>query len=183
MTVTTLVPAAKLAAGSTPTNFAPTGALGVAPMGVSSIDPVLTLEWQLTNGTPQTWPFAVTPRPYGSFPIGVWGKPQDSSSRKVPKGEVIDALNEVQLTSQVTVSPGGPPIKADRLDPPDKRRPLPFVLHRGVVRTDLLKDAAALIKLINDAETTGTTLDLASRWRGNGGASPVELAAFGARVS
>ena len=42
-------------------------------------------------------PFTAHDRPFGSFPVGVWGPPQDDNNRKVPKGEVVQALTEVEL--------------------------------------------------------------------------------------
>jgi hypothetical protein len=78
------------------------------------------------------WPFTnVTILPFGAFPLGVWGPPQSADAPQVPKGEVVQALNQVLITARATESPGGPPIDYNRLDPPGPRRPLPFLRNSG----------------------------------------------------
>ena len=64
-------------------------------MLASNVLPTITLEWQ-RGGAVQTFPFVVTARPFGSFPVGVWGLPQDANNRKIPKAEMIEALNELE---------------------------------------------------------------------------------------
>ena len=176
MTLTTLVPATKLAAGGAPIPHPPTRSLGIAPMRVAAIDPVLTLAWQRDVGAAEPWPFTAAARPFGSFPVGVWGPPQDPASPAVPEGEVIDALNEVRLIALATVAAPGPSIDARRLDPGGPRRPLPFLRHQDDDRTEVVTAGRRLVTLVEDAAAASGVRQLATEWRSRAGASPVELA-------
>ncbi len=176
MTLTTLVPATKLAAGGAPIPHPPTRSLGIAPMRVAAIDPVLTLAWQRDEGAAEPWPFTAAARPFGSFPVGVWGPPQDPASPAVPEGEVIDALNEVRLIALATVAAPGPSIDARRLDPGGPRRPLPFLRHQDDDRTEVVTAGRRLVTLVEDAAAASGVRQLATEWRSRAGASPVELA-------
>ena len=92
---------------------------------------MLTLRWQ-QGATVLAWPFTnVAILPFGAFPLGVWGPPQSADAPQVPKGEVVQALNQVLITARATESPGGPAISYNRLDPPGPRRPLPFLRNSG----------------------------------------------------
>lgn len=135
LTFTSTVPAVtvtRVQAATTPTTtHAASGALGVAPMIVSDVLPTITLTW-LRGGVARTFPFVATPRPYGAFPAGIWGLPGDPNNRKVPKGDMIEALNELDLVSRAAESPGGPEIPyyqveiAKDAQGRTKRKPLPF---------------------------------------------------------
>ena len=115
MTVTTQVPASRLDVGGTVSTHAPTHALGIAPMQVASLDPVLTLRWQ-QGATVLAWPFTnVAIQPFGAFPLGVWGPPQSADSPQVPKGEVVQALNQVTHHGAGGRVPGRP---GHQLQPP-----------------------------------------------------------------
>ena len=69
-------------------------ALGVAPRNVANVEPELKMTW-LRGGVEQAWPFVDQVRPFGRFPLGVWGQPQDPNQRKLPKGKMVDALSEL----------------------------------------------------------------------------------------
>ncbi len=100
--------------------------LGVAPMGQGAMSPRISMTWVLRGSDdPLTFPFTVTARPFGSFPVGVWGPPQDQDNRPLPKGEVIDALCELDLAAVAAISAGGPEIPYHQVEIND-RRPLPF---------------------------------------------------------
>ena len=88
---------------------------GVAPMGTGSVSPAIELSW-FRGGVQQNFPFAATGRPFGAFPIGVWGPPQDDDNRKTPKGDVVEALNELDLVARATESPrrAGDPLPPGR---------------------------------------------------------------------
>ena len=178
MTVTTQVPATRLDVGGTVSSHSPTHALAIAPMQVPTVDPVLTLRWQ-QGATVLAWPFTnVTIQPYGSFPLGVWGPPQPADAPKVPKGEVVQALNQVTLTARATESAGGPPLDYNRLDPGGPRRPLPFLRNTGATRQDVVQAGQALVSLVASAAAGGDVPALADDWRQRAGASAIELASW-----
>ena len=157
LTFTSAVPTVqvKLARAPAPiTNvpYPPSKSLGVAPMGPQTFDPVLELSW-LRNGVVEPFPFTPTARPFGAFPSGVWGPPQDMDNRKVPKAEMIEALSELDLVAVATESPGGPEIPYYQVEI-GKRKPLPFSRRPSDV-TALRNGSAALAGLIT-APTTVT---------------------------
>ncbi len=134
LTITTTVPAIRVDAGGAVQAFDPTHLIGIAPMGVAAVEPVLTLRWH-RGAAEVPWPFgAATPRQYGAFPLGVWGPPQSADAPKVPTGEVVKALNQVGIAAGADVSVGGPAIDYNRVDPPGPRRPLPFLRNSGAAR-------------------------------------------------
>src|SRR5262249_52023511 len=83
LVLTTILPATDLTLfspdGVATAHFAPTRALGVAPMGSASVAPNLELTWT-RDGAALNFPFVASARPYGAFPIGVWGPPQDDNN-------------------------------------------------------------------------------------------------------
>src|SRR5213078_1814247 len=58
----------------------------------------------------------------GSFPVAVWGLPQNKDAKKVPSGDVILAVEGARLDFHAKVEPGLPPVKYDQVET-DKRRP------------------------------------------------------------
>ena len=64
----------------------------------------------------------------GAFPVGVWGPPQPEDDRKVPKGDVIKAVEGVRFEARAELEDSLPkPVHYNQLDPPGPRKPLPFV--------------------------------------------------------
>src|SRR5262249_15125251 len=128
LTFTSTIPATTVtrsnAVANATTQHAPSRALGVAPMIVSNVLPEITLEWR-RDGAAQPFPFAATPRDFGSFPVGVWGLPQDPNNRKVPQGEMVEALNALDLSCVATPAAGGPEIPYYQVEI-GRRKPLPF---------------------------------------------------------
>ena len=178
MTVTTQVPATRLDVGGTVSNQNPTHALGIGPMQVASVDPVLTLRWQ-QGATVLAWPFTnVTILPFGAFPLGVWGPPQSPDAPQVPKGEVVQALNQVLITARATESGGGPAINYNRLDPPGPRRPLPFLRNSGAARNEEVDAGKELVDLVDSVAEGGDVRAIADEWRRLAGASAIELASW-----
>ena len=177
LTFTTVVPATKVTRTSAPsptTNHAPSRALGVAPMLESNVTPTITLEW-MRDGAVQTFPFVATARPFGQFPVGVWGLPQDSNNQKVPKGEMIEALNELDLAAHATPSPGGPEIPYYQVEI-GKRKPLPFS-RRTVDTTTLKVEANAVTALVTEPTTVPAAFAAAGAYL-KSTATPTALAAL-----
>ena len=129
---------------------APSNTLGVAPMGPQSVDPMLSLGWRRA-GISLTFPFESVARAFGSFPSGVWGPPQDMDNRKVPKAEMIEALNELDLIALADPSGGGPEIPYHQVEIGD-RKPLPF--SRRVADVNRLKNGSVVVAGKVDAPVT-----------------------------
>ena len=126
-------------------SYLPSLSIGVAPMttmeNTSNLDPEIVLTWR-RDGEVADFPFAVTPRPFGRFPVGVWGLPQDPNLRKVPKGVMIEALNELDLVASTEPSAPGPEVPYYQVRP-GPRKPLP--LSRRSVDIAKLKNQAQMV--------------------------------------
>lgn len=124
--VTTTVPITALTPAPLPGHPVPgpSHTLGVAPMDRSSLAITLAQSWQ-QDGTEQVFPFDLLPGRTTAFPVGVWGPPQDENNRKLPQGEVIEALSEVVVEAWGQPSPAGPQIAYHQVET-NRRIPLPF---------------------------------------------------------
>jgi hypothetical protein len=170
---TTTVTRALATTGAT-TSHPPSRSLGVAPMGSSNVQPTVTLRWE-RDGAAQTFPFVATPRPYGSFPVGIWGPPQDMDNRKVPKAEMIEALNELNLESRAAESVGGPEIPYYQVEI-GTRKPLPFT-RRTIDVNKIKSQAAAVEGLLGEPATVPAAFAAARTFLGST-ASPTALASL-----
>jgi hypothetical protein len=178
LTFTSTVPAASVtrtnAAANATTQHPPSRSLGVAPMDASDLVPAITLEWQRGEAV-QPFPFAATARPFGNFPAGVWGPPQDANNRKVPKAEMIEALNELDLVCRATESPGGPEIPYYQVEI-GLRKPLPFT-RRTVDATNVKTQAKAVADLVTQPVSVSAAFSAASTLLAST-ATPTTLAAL-----
>lgn len=154
LTLTSTVPATAIertqAVANAKTPHPASDLLGVAPMGASNLHPTIKLTWK-RKGTAQPFPFEATPRPFGSFPAGIWGPPQDSDNRKVPKAEMIEALNELDLVTRAVNSSPGPEIPYHQVEN-GKRKPLPFTRRTSDVNK-IKNQAASVESLISGPNT------------------------------
>lgn len=179
MTFTSTVPAVTVRRNVAPapittTAHPPSRALGVAPMDVSAVEPTIVVTWR-RNGVDQPYPFVDTARPFGRFPVGVWGLPQDSNARKVPKAEMIEALSELDMVCRATPSGGGPEIPYYQVEI-GKRKPLPFT--RRAIEINRQKNLAKSVSdLIGVPATADAAFSAASTFLA-GRASPTALAAL-----
>lgn len=178
LTFTSTVPAATVtrtsAAANATTTHAPSRALGVAPMQASNIQPTITLTWK-RDGATQTFPFTARARAFGSFPAGIWGLPQDENNRKVPKAEMIEALNELDLETRATASAPGPEIPYYQVEIGD-RRPLPFARKTTEV-TQVKNQAAEVEALVSGPATVAEAFTAARNFLG-ASATPTALASL-----
>ncbi len=170
------VPAARVTrAQGGVSNHPPSRALAVAPMNADAKDSTITLAWHESNGTQRPYPFVDAARPFGHFPVGVWGPAQDPNARKVPKGEMIEALNELDLVCKATPSPGGPQIPYYQVEI-NKRKPLPFARRNSDIAA-----LRALAQSVSGLLTAPTTADqafaTAKTWL-QGHATPTAMAAL-----
>ncbi|HEY2925404.1 DUF6603 domain-containing protein, partial [Piscinibacter sp.] len=179
VTFTSTVPASRVnrtlaPAAITSTSYAPSRALGVAPMDTASVTPTVTITWR-REGVDRPYPFIDTVRPFGHFPAGIWGQPQDANAPKMPKGEMIEALNELDLACKATPSGGGPEIPYYQVEI-GPRRPLPFT-RKATEIANQRNSAKAVSQLVTAPITREAAFSAASRFMGQR-ASPTALAAL-----
>jgi hypothetical protein len=167
--ITDVTPATGMAS-----HHAPSSVLGVAPMGTPSLATTLLQSWQHGGGA-LAFPFTNHAGMFGAFPIGVWGAPQDENNRKLPKGDVVQALSEVSLDARATISAGGPEIPYHQVEI-GKRIPLPFSRTAQQV-ADLRATASALSGLVTQPGTADEAFALAESFLAQT-ASPTALAAL-----
>lgn len=175
LTFTSTVPATSVKRTlSTTSNHNPSRAIAVGPMGEGTVAPQIVVTW-LQGGTARPFPFIVTPRPFGRFPVGVWGPMGDSNNRKVPKADMVDALNELDLLCTATPSGGGPEIPYDQVEI-GKRLPLPF--SRSIADLNRLRvSAQSVAALVAAPASVDAAFVSAGRFLGRT-ASPTALAAL-----
>lgn len=178
LVLTTVVPASlvRLTGPGTAveTSHPPSRSLGVAPMDRGAMQPRIELSW-VRDGIGLAFPFVAAPRPFGAFPVGVWGPPQDDDHRPMPKGDVIEALCELDLSATATESPGGPQIPYFQVEI-GKRKPLPFS-RRTVDATSVRNAGGALAALVTEPATADAAFAEARRFLA-ATASPTALAAL-----
>ena len=180
MTFTTTVPATGVARtlprpgqqASTP--HPPSAGLGVAPMGAAMATSTIALAWR-ADGADRSFPFDDKARPYGSFPLGVWGPEQDPNARKVPKGEMVKALNELELVCKALPSGGGPQIAYHQVEI-GKRKPLPFSRRPNAIQAQLAA-AQSVAALVQQPADTAAAFAIARQYLSRS-ATPTALAAL-----
>lgn len=180
--VTSTVPLVEVRADATASSRSnPSHALGIAPMSLPKMEPALRLRIVDSHGhdhLPDLLGEAGRPRiqldlrTTGTFPVAVWGPPQDKDAKKVPAGDVITATEGVRVDFHAKVEPGLPPVKYEQVET-GRRRPLPFV--RPSVRGDLMSDAAVLEALVPSDDPV---LDVAAHVLAKAGNSLTAIAAL-----
>ena len=178
ITVTTLVPTQFISvSGAAPAEFPPSMVLGVAPVNVPNANSALALDLLDSSSNPHLSALQMEVDTGGSFPVGVWGPPQDDTDRKVPAGEVINAVNSVSFEAIATLSGTLPrPVKYNQVET-GTRKPLPFVTVEAF-RPTFLASADNLSSLLPPAPDASTTFAVAKPWLRQGGYSRTALAAL-----
>ena len=179
ITVTTLVPTMTLSLEGVDETHLPSSTLGIAPMNVSGGGSVLELGL-VGGGNPLGLRALVKDvQEQGSFPAGVWGPPQPTDDRKVPKGDVIKALQAVRFEAVADFNGTLPTeIAYNQIDPPGPRKPLPF-LSSAAARPAFSAEASVVSNLLaNDAPGARRTFTLAKVWMAGGGTGKTALAAL-----
>jgi len=180
MTFTTTVPATGISRtlpradqqASSP--HLPSASLGVAPMGAAMANSTIALSWR-ADGADRSFPFDDKTRPYGSFPLGVWGPEQDPNARKVPKGEMVKALNELDLVCKALPSGGGPQIAYHQVEI-GRRKPLPFSRRPAAIQAQLVA-AQSVAALVQQPANTAAAFAVAREYLSRS-ATPTALAAL-----
>jgi hypothetical protein len=183
ITVTTTIPTKTVTFGNSASAVVQAALpdLGVAPVGLSSVDSILELHLRDSNGAdrlPGIFADVVQikeVRRAKGFPIGVWGNPQPDDDRKVPAGEVIEAIEGVRLEFKARIEDSLPHEMDYHQVFPGKRKPLPF-LHARAYRPDLIIDANATAAVVPSGLTVEAMYDAAKPWLELGGNGATALA-------
>ena len=179
LTFTSTVPATKVTrtlapAAQASSSHAPSRALGVAPMDAANVTPTIVITWR-RDGIDQPYPFVDSARPFGRFPVGVWGLPQDPNARQVPSGTMIEALSELDMVCSATPSAGGPEIPYFQVEI-GKRKPLPFT-RRATEINQQRNTAKSVSELLAAPNSAGAAFSRAADFLA-GRVSPTALAAL-----
>src|SRR4029078_7879242 len=92
-----------------------------------------------------------------SFPLGVWGAAQDPGNPKLPKGDVIEAIDGLRLFTVADIPAGLPPIDYKNRVETGLRHPLPFVSEKAT-RPAFLGKTGELRDLVPAANDDGAVL-------------------------
>ncbi len=153
MTVTTTIPADKLKVGTGSTrSFATSMALGLPPVNASLSASELHLSLKRVSTATERindTGITVSERNTGNFPAAVWGPQQELDKKKLPKGEVISALEGAHMVvAPKRVGQLQPEIDFNQVEA-GPRKPLPFV-HEKTRRTNFLNAARNLRNVLPD---------------------------------
>jgi hypothetical protein len=178
LTVTTTVPTQRVSIAGSESTHLPSSALGIASMHINAANTRLLL--QLFNDLTHADQLGLlTPdvNSDGSFPVGVWGPAQAEDDRKVPKGDVIQAVDSVRFEAKATLRntlPGQ--VKYNQIET-GPRKPLPFVTAQAT-RSSFVNSARSLGALLPPADGGAATFAVAKPWLARGGYSNTALAAI-----
>jgi hypothetical protein len=177
ITVTTTVPTQFLNMGGVDTEFVPSHILGIAPVNVNSANSRLVLTLSDSAAADHLPTLLSDPNTNGSFPIGVWGPPQPDNDKKVPAGDVVQALDSVRFEAVASLQgtlPG--PVKYNQVEI-GPRKPLPFPTVQAY-RPGFLVAANALSALLPAANSGPATFAIAKPWLSLGGHSNTAVKAI-----
>jgi hypothetical protein len=163
--------------GATVLAVTPSSALGLAPMQIANAGTAITLTIQDSDAVDHTAGLTSAVHHAPSFPIGVWGLPQPDDDRKIPTGDVIDAIDGVLLSAVATIPPGLPPIDYKHRVETGARLPLPFV-HESSERPQFMTDAAGLAALLPAAPTVDQVFAESGIWMSRAGNGKTAMAAL-----
>jgi hypothetical protein len=166
--VTSAVPAKVITIGPLTIAGSPSRTLGIAPMNIADAGTVVGLRLIGPDGDVSV-PLQREIHRAPGFPVGVWGPPQPDDDRKVPAGDVIDAVDGVLLRAVADIPPGLPPIDYRRVET-GPRHPLPFVNEAGA-RAEFIAEARDLGALLPAGSTDAEVFAIGSTWMARAGHS------------
>ena len=175
--VTSSMPTPVINLGATPLAVTPSSALGLAPMQIANAGTAITLTIADSGAVDHTAGLTSAVHHAPSFPIGVWGLPQANDDRKIPTGDVIDAIDGVLLSAVATIPPGLPPIDYRHRVETGARLPLPFV-HESSERPQFMNDAAGLAALLPASPTVDQVFAESGIWMSRAGNGRTAMAAL-----
>ena len=154
-------------------------ALGIAPVGDATMSSAIALHLfpAASDGVAaadRIGRIRLASTSTGSFPLGAWGPVQPREDKKVPKGEIVEALNGALLVSEASLQDRLPKEVAYNQVEAGPRKPLPFVTEKND-RVRVLAGAKQLADLLPtniDANGIYTTV---RPWMADAGNSNVAL--------
>jgi hypothetical protein len=173
--VTTAVPNRRIDLGGADLPFTPSSALGIAPMNLPDAGTTLHLNLVGASGD-QTAALNRELHHAPSFPVGVWGLPQPDDDRKIPAGDVIDAVDGLRVWTEANIPPGLPPIDYHRVET-GTRLPLPFVNETGA-RPGFIDAAKDLADLLPSGAGDAAVFAAGATWMARAGQGATALAAL-----
>ena len=182
LTVTTIAPATGLIAGPTTRDVAPSGILGLAPVGAAAMSSIIALglfpKASVGNAaTEKIGTLRLASTSAGSFPIGAWGPVQSREDKKVPQGEVIDALNGALFVAEAKLEDPIPKEIAYNQVEAGPRHPLPFVTEKDD-RARVLLGAKKLVDLLPANPPATEIYTKVTPWLADAGNTPLALASL-----
>lgn len=178
--VTTAAPATSLLAGTVRHSQAATHALGIGPIGASTMTAEIALHLYPAaqiGGTDAMQALRLANLSSGAFPLGAWGPVQSRENKKVPQGEVVNALNGGVFASEAALQEGIPAEIAFNQVEAGPRKPLPFLSERND-RVRVAAEGQALGNLIPPGLTTASAFTTAADWLARAGNGPLALASL-----
>lgn len=182
LTVSTIAPATRLIAGPTTRDVAPSGILGLAPVGAAAMSSIIALgvfpKASVGNAaTDKIGTLRLASTSAGSFPIGAWGPVQSREDKKIPEGEVIDALNGVLFVAEAKLEEPIPKEIAYNQVEAGPRHPLPFVTEKDD-RARVILGAKKLIDLLPANPPATEIYTKVTPWLADAGNTPLALASL-----
>jgi hypothetical protein len=177
ITITTLVPTQFLNVGGADTEYPPSSVLGIAPVNVKSANTRLRLQLLDSKSVDRLPVLIRDVNKNGSFPIGVWGPPQPDDDKKVPSGDVVQAMDSVRFEATASLQGTLPAaVKYNQIET-GPRKPLPFVTVQSI-RSQFLTAAQSVSALLPVANTGPATFQIAKPWLVKGGNGRTAVAAI-----
>lgn len=177
ITVTTTVPTERVRIAGVETNHPPSSVLGLAPVNIGAANTRLNLGLIDAANDDRLDELLKEINKTGAFPVGVWGPPQADDDRKVPSGDVIQAVDSVRFEAKASLQgtlPGE--IKYNQIET-GKRKPLPFV-NITASRPAFLQAAQDLSDVLPTVVGGAATFAEAKPWLAQGGHSRTAVAAI-----
>jgi hypothetical protein len=181
ISVTSNVPSNKVSVAGVSVNHPPSQSLGLAPVGAADIDSLLELHLRDVAGADALVGLEGLGRLVkairfgGGFPVGVWGDPQPDDDRKVPKGEVIEAVEGIHFDFKASIEGTLPKEMAYFQVEINGRKPLPF-LHARRWRPDLIAAAVETATTVPIIASVTEMYEAAKPWLALGGSGATALA-------
>jgi large repetitive protein len=177
ITITTTIPTRTLSVASASELHPPSRNIGLAPVGADNVDTVLELHFRDTGSTDHLQKLFKDVQRVNGFPVGVWGDPQSDDDRKVPNGEVIEAVGGVRFEAIASIEDSLPHELAYHQVESGPRKPLPF-LHARRARDSLILDANATAAVLPAVLQIEAMYLEAMPWLALGGNGATALAAL-----
>jgi hypothetical protein len=125
--VVTTVPTQFVTVGGNAQQFLPSSTIGIAPVNVNAANSTLEVKLLDSANHDRLAGLLRDVNTTGSFPIGVWGPPQPDDDRKIPTGDVVNAVDRVRFEAVASLQGTLPtPVKYNQVET-GTRKPLPFV--------------------------------------------------------